>query len=59
MRVAGAARVVAVGIVANLGEQLSAVQPLRGVVMVSVVSGSGKLGEQLSAVIMVSVVNGE
>jgi len=59
VRVAAVARVVAAGRVVKSGEQLSAVQPLRGVVMVSMVSGSGKLGEQLSVVVMASVMNGE
>ena len=42
MRVAAAVRVAAVGRVVKSGEQLSAVQLLRGVVTVSVVSGSRK-----------------
>jgi len=58
-RVAAAAWIAAVGRVAKSGEQLSAVQPLRGVVMASVVSSSGKLGEQLSVVVMASMVNSE
>ena len=45
MRAVVVARVVAVGKVVKSGEQLSAVQLLRGVVMASVVSGSRKSSE--------------
>jgi len=59
VRVVPAARIAAAGRVAKSGEQLSAVQLLRGVVTASLVSGSGKLGEQLSVVVMASMVNSE
>ena len=49
MRVVATARVAAAGRVAKSGEQLSTVQPLRGVVMVRVVSGSGVGGATLSS----------
>ena len=44
-RVAAAARIAAAGRVAKLGEQLSTVQPLRGVVVESEDSDSGKSSE--------------
>src|SRR5882724_896211 len=64
MRVAAAARVVAVGKVAKSGEKLSAVQLLRGVVMESGERQQrwGSHSQQynpLRGVVMVSVVNGE
>ena len=49
VRVVAAARVAAVGKVAKSGEQLSAVQLLRGVVMARVVSGSGVRGATISS----------
>ena len=49
MRVVVVARVAAVGKGARSGEQISAVQPLRGVVMARVVSGSSVGGATLSS----------
>jgi len=49
MRVVAAVRVAAAGRVAKSGEQLSTVQPLRGVVMARVVSSSSIGGDTLSS----------